>query len=142
MRRYLGLIVMLMVAARGAATDGAAILNSSISVEDIHLSAARTGESSNLRLRILNDSLGPLVLLRVDSTASQSARIMARVGTSEWTEVGSITIPSDSTLDLGSSHIRIVFENLESELSPNATVPVVLRFNRGSLNVVAHVMSP
>jgi len=142
MKRYISLFLLLMVATQGAATDGTAILSSSILIEDVHLTSARTGEDSHLQFRIRNDSRERLVLLSVKSAYFTSTRIFARVSVSESVELESITIPADSTLDLGSSHLRIVIEHLESELPANATVPVQFQFSRGSLAVTAHVTEP
>ncbi len=142
MKRYLGLLLLLAVAAQSAATDGTAILGASVSVEAVHLSAARAGESSHLQFRIRNDSRERLVLLRVESAVSSAGRIEARVGASEWADIGSIAIPADSTLDVGSTHLRIVIERVESELRADASVPVRLQFNRGFLTLSAHVTGP
>ena len=142
MKRHLGLVLLLTAAAQGAADDGTTFLSSSISVEDIHLSTARVGEVAHLQLRIRNDSTEQFTLMSAESTRFSSARFMARVGEGQWVEVGSVTIPADSTLDLGSSHLRVVIERLESNLVVNATVPILLNFVRGSLAVTAQVMEP
>lgn len=139
MREILALVLLLAVAAPGAATDGTAILGSSLSVEDVHFSAANTGADSHLQFIIRNESREPLVLLGVESSLSPSIRLMARVGANEWTEIGSITIATEAALDLGSSHMRIVVERLEFALQPDSIVPVTLRFSRGALTVMAHV---
>ena len=142
MRRYISLFLLLLVAMQGAATDGTAISTSPFSVEDVHLTPSKTGEDSHIQFRIRNDSRARLVLLSVKSAYFSSTRILARVDASVWVEVGSIAIPADSTLDLGSSHLRIVIERLESELPANATVPVEFVFNRGSVTVYAHMTKP
>lgn len=141
MKRILRLILLLAVA-RGAAADGSALLGSSVSIDDVHLEAARAGEDSQLQFSLRNDMREALVLLAVKSDVSPSSRFMARVGAGEWVEVGSITIPTESVLNLGSSHLRIVFEDIESDLPANTSVPVQLQFTRGSLTVMAHVMGP
>ena len=142
MKQFISLFLLLLVATQGAATKGTAISSSSFSVEDVHLTSSKTGEDNHLQFRIRNDSRERLVLLSVKSAYFSSARILARVGASEWEEVGSIAIPADSTLDLRSSHLRIVIERLDSELPADASVPVQFQFRRGSVTVAAHVMEP
>ena len=142
MKRYISLLMLLLVATQGAATNGSAISNSSFSVKDVHLKSSKTGEDSHLQFRIRNDSRDGLILLSVKSIYFPSASILARVGAREWVEIGSIAIPAESTLDLGSSHLRIVIERLKLELPANATVPVEFEFNRGSVTVNAHVTEP
>ncbi len=142
MKRYLILIVLLGMTAQGVATNGIGALSSSVSVEDVHLLLSGSGEGRYLQFKIRNDSGERLILLSVKSEYFQSASIRARVSAGEWVEAGSITILADTTLDLGSSHLRVVIERLESKLPANATIPVELVFNRGSVTVDAHVTKP
>ncbi len=134
--------LLLAMTIHATAGDGTALLTSSATIDDVHLTSALVGKDSELRFKLRNESGTPLVLLAAGSPLARSSRLLARVSTSEWVEIDSITIPADSTLDLGSSHLRIVLEDVKETLRIDATVPISLRFVRGALNVDAHVTGP
>lgn len=137
--RLASMILMMATATHAAASSGGALLTSSAAVDDVRLASAPAGKSSELRFRLRNHSGAPLTLLGADSTLAGATRLLARVSSSEWVEMESITIPVESALDLASSHLRIVFENVRATLAPDSVVPVALRFVQGTLVVDAHV---
>ena len=116
-------------------------LRGELKVEQVWATPGKTGERSILRFRVLNDSREDLQLLDVKTPIASGARIVVRVSDDATSTIGSIVVPSESTIDFTSDHIWIVLDPLTRTLEPGDLVAVELVFLGISIKAEAHVHS-
>ena len=110
-----------------------------IVVENVWVTPAKEGGRSILHLRISNESHGSANLLGATTPVAANGRIVGRISDHETATLDSISIRSDSVLDLASDHLWIEFGPLTLAVEPGESIPIHLIFLRGHLPVEAHV---
>lgn len=110
-----------------------------VAVEDAVATAAPSGGVSEVRFRLDNASGRTLRLRGVKSKLAGSAALVMRMPETGPTDVESLTVLDQETLDLRSSHIWIELRDLTLPLDANDVVGFELVFDKGVVHAVAHV---
>ncbi|MAD38249.1 MAG: hypothetical protein CMO28_16285 [Tistrella sp.] len=101
--------------------------------------AARQGETSRIRFRIVNDSPAAFHVIGIETPVAREARLVADVGESERNVLESIGVPAGESLDLTTSHLWYETGPLTRDLDAGETFDMTLRFVGGQLTVPVHV---
>lgn len=80
-------------------------LGNEIQVESASAIVGEVGGFTKVGFRVVNDSGAPVVLLGVRSSIADNAKLVARIDTSDTTELESISVPTGEMLDLTTSHL-------------------------------------
>lgn len=110
-----------------------------LTVDRVRVTSGEVGGRSIVRLRIRNDGPESRHLLAVETEVATGARLLAQISKSKVVAIESITIGSESVLDLSSSHQWIEMGPLEQRLTSGEKIQMKLVFVNGSFPVEAHV---
>ncbi|MBT5108660.1 MAG: copper chaperone PCu(A)C [Rhodospirillaceae bacterium] len=131
------LIAMLM--APVARADTAPDAYDGVTITSVAVQSASSGQNSELRFHIVNDSAAPMTIIGVESELLTGARILAQTGHGEPVDLGSISVPGEETLDLNSSHLKIELTGLKRDFKTDEIIPLSLVLVRGTIPIKAHV---
>lgn len=111
----------------------------SAEIEDAVLTLSGDGAYGDLRLRIVNNSSGKLTVLGVTGPGNGQSFIMARLDDVNYADLGSITLLSEESLDLTTSHMFIRLSNIAEPLKAGRTIELRLILSNGELPFSAHI---
>jgi copper(I)-binding protein len=111
----------------------------SAKIEDAVLTLSSKGYYGDLRFHIFNNSLDKLTILEVTGAGNERSTIMARLDNVNYADLGSITLLSEESLDLTTSHIFIRLFDIEEPLKAGQTVKLRLILSTGEIPFSAHV---
>lgn len=111
----------------------------SAEIEDAVLTLSDDGAYGDLRLRIVNNSSGKLTILGVTGVGNGQSFIMARLDDINYANLGSITLLSEESPDLTTSHMFIRLSNFEGPLKVSQDIDLRLILSNGELPFSAHV---
>ena len=133
------LVLMLISVLPGARADTPFEAGLNIRIEAVTASAARQGEVSRIRFRIVNDSGTAFHVIGIDTPVAPMTKLIADVGKAEKTVFDSIGVPAGETLDLTTSHLWYETGALTRDLQSGETFDMTLRFVGGEFTVPVHV---
>ena len=110
-----------------------------VTITNVIILAAPPGGNSALRFRLVNESAETLVLIGVTSEYISGAKILAQTRHKTPAGLGSISIRPEETLDLHSSHLKILLTGLKKGFLQGQIVPLTLDMSRGRIPIHAHV---
>lgn len=110
-----------------------------VTITDAMVFAAPSGGNSALHFRLVNESSETLTLIGVTSEHISGAKILAKTSQGISANLGSITIRAEETLDLHSSHLKILLTGLRRNFLQGQVVPLTLSMSRGGIPINAHV---
>jgi copper(I)-binding protein len=122
-----------------AKADVSEELGSDIRIEAVAATAGPKGGMSRLRFRIVNDGLAGLHLLGIRTEVAEKAELIAKIGANAAVVMQSISIPSEETLDLTTSHLVYQLYPLHRSLTLDDEFSITLDFVRWSVTVPVRV---
>ncbi len=110
-----------------------------VTITNVAVQSASSGQNSELRFHIVNDSAASMTIIGVESGLLTGARILAQTGHGEPVDLGSISVAGEETLDLNSSHLKIELTGLKRDFKTDQIIPLSLVLVRGTIPIKAHV---
>lgn len=138
---YIRSIILVFILALGsnALADDTSANFQSAEIENAVLTLSDDGAYGDLRLRIVNNSSDKLTILGVMGAGNGQSFIMARLDDINYANLGSITLLSEESLDLTTSHMFIRLSDFEESLKVSQNIDLRLILSNGELPFSAHV---
>ncbi|WP_340151727.1 hypothetical protein [uncultured Sneathiella sp.] len=138
---YIRSIILVFILALGsnALADDTSANFQSAEIENAVLTLSDDGAYGDLRLRIVNNCSDKLTILGVMGAGNGQSFIMARLDDINYANLGSITLLSEESLDLTTSHMFIRLSDFEEPLKVSQNIDLRLILSNGELPFSAHV---
>lgn len=133
------LVLMLIFVLPGARADTPYEAGLNIRIEAATATAARRGETSRIRFRIVNDSPTTFHVIGIEIPMARAANLIARIGPDEYTTLESLGVSSGETLDLTTSHLWYDTSPVTRDLLAGQWFEMTLMLAEGRLTVPLHV---
>lgn len=134
-RTYVGhTLRRLLLVVFGLAKDpiaGGVVQVGDLDIRDIWIEPAAAGSSTRLHLYVISNTRENFHLLQATTPVSSGSRFLAEVGSGTYVQLESVLFPGESSFDSERQHTTIELTGLTSNLVPEESVPVTLRFNVG-----------
>lgn len=110
-----------------------------IIVDSAIVSASPQGGTVELKLRIKNEGRNSITLTSIESELSDDISFVMNDPYDGSSRLETIPLPRERTLDMASSHFKVIVRNIKKSLEPGAVASFELRFLTASVKVDAHV---
>lgn len=137
--RICALLTAIMLGASPALADVPMALSSAVRIESPTVVAACRDAATTVGFVVVNDSSSRLHLAGLSSNVARQARLKGRVGPGERADLGSISVPADSRVDLLTSHLRYEISPLVRDIRAGEVIEVQLDFVTFKVVVPVHV---
>jgi hypothetical protein len=124
-----------------AQADDTDTVYQSAEIEEAFLIIPDDGEIAELHFKITNQSNGTLTILGVAGEEQIQSKIIARLDDERFTELGSISLGPEESLDLTTSHMSVWISGLSESLIKTGKVNLNIILSDGKLPFTAHVLN-
>ena len=132
---------LLTVSATGALADDTDALYQSAEIEEAFLILSDDKGTAVLRFKITNQTLSNLTILGVNGPGNVKSQILVKVDDTKYVELGSISIASEESLDLTSSHMSIRLLELPDSFQKTGKIDLNIILSEGKLPFTAHIVN-
>ncbi|MCR9215538.1 MAG: hypothetical protein NXI13_17635 [Proteobacteria bacterium] len=123
-----------------AQADDTDMVYQSAEIEEAFLIIPDDGGMSELHFKIINQSTSTLTILGVAGAEQIRSRIIARLDDERFTELGSISLGPEESLDLTTSHMSVWISGLSESLIKTGKVNLNIILSDGKLPFSAHIL--
>ncbi len=133
-------VFLLTVTTDNVQADDTDTVYQSAEIEEAFLIYPDDREIAELHFKITNQSTSTLTILGVAGAQQIRSRIIARLDDERFTELGSISLEPEESLDLTTSHISVWISGLSESLYKSGKVDLNIILADGKLPFTAHII--